>query len=279
MSALFVCIIPCFAGDRGFSSLAALHTWKLVTGNDHWPHLRIPGGLLYSPCRSEQTISAQPGSPPGAEIVPTPIHPSPSGCRQRLRKALFSQDTPGMGLPGPFPRALWQPQEGQEEAQTPSSWQGWAAHTRSGAGRVPGPFVPLSPDSTEGGFHWHSPLPQISMSTLHILTCPTPWWITSNTTSSPVQTATQVAFSTEDQQEHWLFLHHFPMDLVLDSVFYQSRASPARPQHGHSFWMQKLQHLNTPQALTSPYLLWQLYPQTTPANYLNMTSLAWMSAR
>lgn len=93
VSALLVCIIPCFAGSRGFSWLPALHTWELVTGNDHWPHLRIPGVLLYSHCRSEQTISAQTGSPPTAETIPTHIHPSPFGCRQRLRKALFSQNT------------------------------------------------------------------------------------------------------------------------------------------------------------------------------------------
>lgn len=33
-----------------------------------------------------------------------------------------------------------------------------------------------------------------------------------------------------------------------------------------------LQNLNTPRSLTCPYLLWQLYPQTTPANYFSMTS-------
>lgn len=127
--------------------------------------------------RSEQTMNAQPGSPPAAEIIPTHIHPSPFSCRQRLRKALFSQDThPSWGgiarsppqgalaATGRARRRHKHPAPGRDRQQTPVGEQ---AECHS-------PWVPLSPGSTERGFHWQPLLPQIPMDTLHFLSGPTP---------------------------------------------------------------------------------------------------------
>lgn len=61
---------------------------------------------------------------------------------------------------------------------------------------------------------------------------------------------------------------HCPVLLVPDHIM-----------DAHSGCRNLLQNLNIPHSPPSPYLLWQLYPRTTPANYLSMTSLAWMSAR
>lgn len=49
---------------------------------------------------------------------------------------------------------------------------------------------------------------------------------------------------------------------------------PDRSMDAHSGCRNLLQNLNIPHSPPSPYLLWQLYPRTTPANYLSMTSLA-----
>lgn len=182
----------------------------------------------------------------------------------------------GMGLPGPFPRALWQPQTGPGGDTNTHSWQGQAAHTRSGAGRVPqslGPLVPrlhwtwlpLAPFSPTD-IHGHSPCPQLSYSIMdhfqHIFS-------SAHSNTGGIQHRRLASL---------LFLYLFLMDLVLDSVSYQSWACPGNSMDTPGC-RNHLQNLNIPPALTSPYLLWQLYLQTTPANYLNMTSLAWMSAR
>lgn len=126
MSALFFCIIPCFAGDRKFSWLAALHTRKLVTGNDLW---HCTAGQS-RPTMHSLDLHLQQREFPHTSILP------------------HSAIDRGSVLPGHTSQMGWDHQvlspghsgshrQGQEETQTPSSWQGQAADTRNGAGRVP----------------------------------------------------------------------------------------------------------------------------------------------
>lgn len=131
------------------------------------------------------------------------------------------------------------------------------------------------PPSLQCAFHQAPPSPLKPADALCFLSCPTSWCIISNTVPSPVHTAIEMGLQNTTRLARATHtLSPSGPSPACCPCRCPALLVPDRSMDAHSGCRNLLQNLNIPHSPPSPYLLWQLYPRTTPANYLSMTSLA-----